>query len=312
MRNTGSVALRAPAKVNLYLRILGARSDGFHDLETLFQALDLCDDVVVTRAEGGVSLSVEGPDLGPTEDNLAYRAALALLRETGEEQGLHVRLRKRIPAGAGLGGGSSDAAAVLRAANALLGEPVSVDRLRELGASLGSDVPFFLGSSPLALGTGRGERLQALEPLPEAHVVLALPPVHVATAAAYAALDRVRGSGAGEAPCFGTVAPRPRAWSEVARVASNDFELVVPAQHAPVRASLAAMRRAGARFSLLSGSGGACFGLFDDLDAAGSASHEVETSLGWPAPVARTLTALPVPGDPREEEGTPDRRDPGG
>lgn len=295
MTDAGAVVLQAPAKVNLYLRILGVRSDGFHDLETLFQAVELCDDVEVSHGDGeGVVLEVEGPDLGPAEENLAYRAAAALLDEVGASSGLVVRLRKHIPAGAGLGGGSSDAAAVLRAANVLLGRPVPDTRLVELGATLGSDVAFFLGSSTLALGTGRGERLEPCPSLPEAYLVLALPPVHVATGGAYAALDRAR-EAAGERPCFGSVTPRPESWREVARIASNDFELVVPARHQPIRAALSALRRAGAVFSMLSGSGAACFGMFEDQDAAGRASHQVSSELGWPAPVARTLPAFPVP-----------------
>ena len=111
-----SVNLVAPAKVNLFLRVLDRRPDGFHEIETLFQAIDLYDEVEVALTDSGVTLEVAGADLGPTEENLAYRAARAMLAETGPSHGVHVRLEKHIPAGAGLGGGSSDAAAVLKAA----------------------------------------------------------------------------------------------------------------------------------------------------------------------------------------------------
>jgi len=289
-----ALSLRAPAKINLFLRVLGRRSDGFHELETLFQAVDLCDHVSVTRVEDGVTLEVLGAALGPAEENLAHRAARALLAEAGAPMGLHVRLRKQIPAGAGLGGGSSDAAAVLRAANALLPEPVGPETLSALGASLGSDVPFFLGSSGLARGTGRGEHLEALPTLPEAAVVLVLPPVHVATRAAYAALAEAR-AGGGEAPCFAHVADAPATWEEVAAAARNDFEEVVPAMHPDVGRALAALRATGASPALLSGSGSACFGIFADPPAAATAAEALRARTAFPAIATRTLSRFPEP-----------------
>ncbi len=154
MSAPAAVRILAPAKVNLWLRVLRRRPDGFHELDTLFQAVDLCDEVEVSRRPGnGVRLTVEGAELGPARENLAHRAALAFLDAAGRSAGsdrVEIRLRKRIPAGAGLGGGSSDAAAVLRCVSALWGDPLSPAVLAELGASLGSDVAFFLGRGPLA------------------------------------------------------------------------------------------------------------------------------------------------------------------
>jgi 4-diphosphocytidyl-2-C-methyl-D-erythritol kinase len=289
-----ALSVRAPAKINLFLRVLGRRSDGYHELETLFQAVDLCDHVSVTRVEDGVTLDVEGADLGPARQNLAHRAARALLAETEASLGFHVRLRKRIPAGAGLGGGSSDAAAVLRTANALLPEPVGPKTLSALGASLGSDVPFFLGSSALAWGTGRGERVEALPTLPEAAVVLVLPPVHVATGAAYTALSEARAQG-GEAPCFAHVADTPSTWGEVAAAARNDFEEVVPGMVPEVALALLALRDSGASPALLSGSGGACFGIFPDARAAAAAADSLRARTGFPSIATRTLSRFPEP-----------------
>lgn len=289
-----ALALRAPAKVNLFLRVLSRRSDGFHELETLFQAVDLCDEIVVRRAPRGVALEVVGAELGPPEANLAHRAARALLAATGDAGGLGIRLHKRIPAGAGLGGGSSDAAAVLRAGDALLGTGLSRAALHRLGAGLGSDVPFFLGASTLARGTGRGERLEPLAPLPEASVVLVLPPVHVATGAAYGALARTRQEG-GEAPCSAPVVDAPESWDEVASLAHNDFEAVIRALHPEVGEALAALRSAGAAPALLSGSGGACFGIFRDAGRAEHAALTIRAHLGWPVVATPTLSALPAP-----------------
>lgn len=291
-----AMRMLAPAKVNLMLRVLGRRADGFHDLDTLFQAVDLCDEVVVARGGVGVELSVEGSDLGPVEENLAYRAARAFLDVEGASApaGAHVRLRKRIPAGAGLGGGSSDAAAVLRCLDRLRARPLPRSTLAGIGASLGSDVPFFLGTSALARGRGRGERLEARRALPPGHLVLVLPPVHVATAAAYGALARLR---------EGRPSRRRRAWplrgisgwDDVVGWAENDFEEVVPDAHPPVAKSLDALRRAGARTALLSGSGAACFGIFPDARRAEAAAAELSTVLAWGAIHVRTLDAFPEP-----------------
>jgi len=289
-----TLSIRAPAKINLFLRVLGRRSDGFHELETLFQAVDLCDDIAVTPVAEGVTLEVVGAELGPAEENLAYRAARALLGEVGASTGLHVRLSKRIPAGGGLGGGSSDAAAVLRAANALLPQPVGPGTLSELGASLGSDVPFFLGASTLARGTGRGERLEALPTLPETAVVLVFPPVHVATGAAYAALAGARDRG-GEAPCFDHVGDTPATWEEVAAAARNDFEEVVPGMAPEVARALAALRGSEASPALLSGSGSACFGIFADARAAEAAADSLRARTGFPVIATRTLSRFPEP-----------------
>ncbi|MDH3207399.1 MAG: 4-(cytidine 5'-diphospho)-2-C-methyl-D-erythritol kinase, partial [Gemmatimonadota bacterium] len=182
----------APAKINLALRVGRERPDGYHDIDTLFQAIDLSDDVEVELCGDDVTLEVEGADLGPIEQNLAFRAASRFLEEVAPGRGAAVRLLKKIPHGAGLGGGSSDAAAVLRCLTQLTGG-LPAARLRGIGAELGSDVPFFLGDSPLARGRGRGEVLESLPALPVADLVLVSPPVHVATSVAYSALSASRG-----------------------------------------------------------------------------------------------------------------------
>ncbi|MDP2958010.1 MAG: 4-(cytidine 5'-diphospho)-2-C-methyl-D-erythritol kinase [Longimicrobiales bacterium] len=291
-----AVRLSAPAKVNLFLRVLERRPDGYHELDTLFQAVDLSDELLVIRDGSEVLLSVEGADLGPAEDNLAVRAARAFLERIGSpREGVGIRLHKRVPAGAGLGGGSSDAAAVLRCLNALWGRPLAGLVLAELGAALGSDVPFFLGDATLARGRGRGELLQAQPPLPVRDLVLVLPPVQVATGPAYSALARHRET----RPVAADAAAWPRGgfwrWNDVADRAVNDFEAVVPAAHPAVAASLEALRRAGAGPALLSGSGAACFGVFADGARARATAADLASSLGWPALHVRTLAAFPEP-----------------
>lgn len=282
---TDVLRLAAPAKVNLFLRVLGRRPDGFHDIETLFQAVDLSDEVQIQVGGGtDVGLEVLGADLGPTEDNLAYRAARALLDAVGVVAGVWIRLEKRIPAGGGLGGGSSDAAAVLRGLNHLLGTPLGQGDLLELGAALGSDVPFFLGESPTAVGRGRGELLEAVSPLPEAHLVLVMPPVHVSTADAYRALGR--GDAAPPGPRLGDP---PKSWAWASDVAHNDFQDPLARRHEEIRRALEALAEAGAQPALLSGSGAVCFGRFESRSAATRNAASLQERLGWPCRAVRTI-----------------------
>ncbi|MEX2467006.1 MAG: 4-(cytidine 5'-diphospho)-2-C-methyl-D-erythritol kinase [Gemmatimonadota bacterium] len=289
-----SVSVAAPAKVNLSLRVLGKRDDGFHEIRTVFQAVDLADEVRIEWSARDVSLRVEGADVGPEAENLAYRAAMAFLDASGEARGVRIHLVKHIPAGAGLGGGSSDAAAVLRCLAAMSPSPPPKEELHRIGAALGSDVPFFLGSSPLAMAEGRGERLTALPPLPEAHVVLVMPPVHVSTAEAYRALGRERVTAEDSRPR--AVAPQddaPRSWHDISFALHNDFEAPVASRHTEVARSLSALRGAGASGALLSGSGAAAFGIFGGAEEAARVASILERDLGWRCTSVRTLTSMP-------------------
>jgi len=282
----------APAKINLALRVLGRRPDGYHDIDTLFQAIDLCDEVEVRLTADGVSVEVEGADLGPREENLAYRAATRFMEEARADAGVRVRLSKRIPVGAGLGGGSSDAAAVLRCLAGLIGG-VGEPRLRELGAELGSDVPFFLGESPLSRGQGRGEVLEPLPALPATDLVLVSPPVRVSTAEAYGALASSRAGTAPGMDARGHTAVLCT-WRDLAAIARNDFEPVMTVAHPEIAGALAALRSAGASAVQMTGSGSTCFGLFADTAAANQAAEGLRGELGATCTAARTLVALPV------------------
>ncbi|KPK00745.1 MAG: hypothetical protein AMS20_15040, partial [Gemmatimonas sp. SG8_28] len=159
---TDVVTVQAHAKVNLFLRVLARESSGFHSLETLFALLELHDTLTVERQSEGITIDVEGADTGPPEQNLAYRAAELVLDATGRRFGVRIRLIKRIPVQAGLGGGSSDGAAALHAANALADNAVPRPEILQFAARLGSDVPFLASGAALALGWGRGERLLRL------------------------------------------------------------------------------------------------------------------------------------------------------
>lgn len=307
----GSVTVEAPAKINLYLRVLHRRADGFHELETLFQAISLADRVTVSlgdepavadrrTAPGPVELVVDGPDLGPVASNLAYRAARGFQDVAGLTAPVRIELTKRVPMGAGLGGGSSDAAAVLRCLTTLTG--FEDDRaLHRVATGLGSDVPFFLAGSPLALGRGRGEELTELEPLPRAGLVLALPEVHVSTGEAYAALAARRDAASVEvthrraAPWSAGIDGAPSAWRDVAEHAANDFEPVVGPRHPEIAESLEGLRVRGALVALLSGSGASSFGLFERHEDARAAATWLDGRHPWRFVVAETLTRMPLP-----------------
>jgi 4-diphosphocytidyl-2-C-methyl-D-erythritol kinase len=266
---SASARVVAQAKVNLLLRILAREQSGYHALETIFLRLDLGDDVVV-RAAPGRTIDAAGPamppeGLGPTEKNLAYRAAVAYSDATGWPAGFSIEITKRIPVGGGLGGGSADAGAVLRALDALSPSPLG-SRLVELGGELGADVPFMAIDSPMALAWSRGERLlplRAPEPRP---TVLVVPSFGINTAEAYGWLSHDRDK---YEPVGGLIAPDNFAtWEGIVGSATNDFEAVVGRRHPVIAEVVDELAAAGALISMLSGSGSTVFGVFDQVPNA--------------------------------------------
>ena len=260
---TTAFTASAPAKVNLFLRVLAREADGFHGIETLFCRVSLADELEATRTDApGVTLDAGGAtDLGPEADNLAVRAARLVLQGTGNRFGVPLRLVKRIPVRAGLGGGSSDAAAALVATNAVAGGAIPRHELLQLAARLGSDVPFFLSGASLALAWGHGERLLRLPPLPAAPALLLVPPVPVATPDAYAWVDAARAAGSRR----GAVAldlDALRSWGDIGRMAGNDFESPVFGKHAAVRAAFEALAGTHPLVCRMSGSGSALFAVY--------------------------------------------------
>lgn len=274
-----SITVSAHAKVNLSLRILAREASGYHTIETVFCLIALADDVTVERTAHDVSLELDGPDLGPSEENLAVRAARAVLGATGDRFGVRVHLAKRIPPRAGLGGGSSDAAAVLRAVNRLAGEAVPHVELLQLGARLGSDVPFFLSGAPLALAWGRGDRLLRLPPLPERPVLLAVPHDGVATPDAYAWWDQAFPEGVRRGPVVldGEVFST---WGSAARAGGNDLETVVFGRRPDIRALFENMTVTHPLLCRMAGSGAAVFAVYRDETARHDAAQQLGTR-GW-------------------------------
>ena len=184
-----SVRARAFAKINLGLEVLGTRADGYHLLRTGMQSISLADELLLTRtAEEGITLRCDEPSLPTDGRNLAFRAAEAVFRHCGLSGGVRIELKKQIPAEAGLGGGSADAAAVLRGLRALFALPLDDEALRELALPLGADVPFCVGGGTM-LAEGIGEALSPLPPMPPCHLVIVKPPCGSSTKAVYAALS---------------------------------------------------------------------------------------------------------------------------
>jgi 4-diphosphocytidyl-2-C-methyl-D-erythritol kinase len=253
--------VRAYAKINLSLKVLNRRLDGFHEIRTVFQTVGLADTLDFAFAPGrGVSISLDD-GLG-IPDNLVERAARSFFEETGTTGRLEVVLRKKIPMGGGLGGGSSDAAATLLALAGLCGRRAPIEVLARLAASLGSDVPFFLHGGT-ALGLGRGEELYPLPDLKPLPVLILAPPFQVSTPEAYRALGR---------PDLTSGVPAPKldsfqafVWSGLSGpLSENDFEGPVFNLHPELRRWRDRLFRLGAHAARLSGSGAALFGVFPD------------------------------------------------
>jgi 4-diphosphocytidyl-2-C-methyl-D-erythritol kinase len=263
----------AQAKLNLGLRVLARERGGFHEIETLFARIALADVVTVRPTEEEErTLVVRGVDIGPAEKNLAYRAAVAYESATGWPRGFAIEIEKRIPVGGGLGGGSADAGAVLRALNALAPEPVADGELLRIAMQLGADVPFLTTTEPFALAWGRGERMLALPTLPERAVLLVLPGFPIETATAYAWLADSRAADV-PSPRMVTV-PELTSWETLAQHVVNDFEPVVAEHHPEIPAIIAQLRESGASIAGMTGSGSALFGivpLFSDTGPLTSA-----------------------------------------
>jgi len=268
------LALRVgtPAKINLWLEIVRKREDGYHDLSSLMLPVAVYDHVEVAWSrEGGVRLSCSSAEVPDDRGNLAWRAADAYLEAAGVTRGVSIRLEKNIPVGAGMGGGSSDAAAVLLALNRLSENPLSEAVLHRLAVGLGADVPFFLHCVP-ALATGIGERLLPVHGIPDYPLLLVKPPISVSTGWVYGSLKLTRGESRIKLRSF---LDRPWHLSEVLR---NDLETVTLNEYPQLGQIKCWLMENGAVGSLMSGSGPTVFGVFAEqrlADGAGELARRV-------------------------------------
>lgn len=285
------IKLPAFAKINLGLHVLGRRADGYHEIRTVFQTISLHDGLTFeTTPDGRLELACADPSIPTDETNLVLRAAVALRERYGAGRGARVTLEKRVPAGGGLGGGSSDAAATLIALSHLWNLKADVNELSDLGARLGADVPFFLAGGT-ALGTGTGTDIEPLEDAPKTHLVVATPDVHVSTAEAYKALGvpaLTKDDALANLSVSRTEADFP---DSLCDVMSNDFEAVVVRLHPEIGRARDALLGAGAVRALLSGSGSSVYGVFEsELEAGRAAAALGGAEAVWRVSACATLT----------------------
>jgi 4-diphosphocytidyl-2-C-methyl-D-erythritol kinase len=276
---TDTITRECPAKVNLFLRVLAREADGYHGIETVFCRIGLADTLRVARSERGLSLGVTGADVGPAEQNLAWRAADAVLAATGRRFGVTMELTKRTPAGGGLGGGSSDAAAALLAVNQLASNAIPRAELLHMAYRLGADVPFFMMETGCALAWGHGQRMLRLPPLPPMPILLLLPGIEVPTAAAYQWIDEMRQS-AGPRGAVALDLDVLRGWSDIARLGGNDFEAAVFGKFPAIKAAFEALAGTHPLLCRMSGSGSTLFAVYRNERDRDDAAMQLGTKYG--------------------------------
>jgi 4-diphosphocytidyl-2-C-methyl-D-erythritol kinase len=275
-----TVHTSAPCKLNLHLRVLAKRGDGFHDIESVFQLISLADGLSVSIGGGSGDIRVVCPKMALPAENTVSRAITLFREETGIRDSVTVELDKRVPSGAGLGGGSSDAASTLRSLDALCGTQLPDEVMHRMARRIGSDVPFFL-TGGAAIVTGRGELIEPLPSRNDLFGVLIWPGVHSSTAEAYGLVDSFQEAG-GE---------RGMIWPRIDELASryrdlpetwpfrNSFTEPLEARYPEIREARLALKGAGAVFSEMSGSGSSVYGFFENRTLAENAC--VKLSARW-------------------------------
>jgi 4-diphosphocytidyl-2-C-methyl-D-erythritol kinase len=259
------LTLHSPAKINLRLEILGKRNDGYHEIRTIIQKISFYDDVTLkVSTQKGIKVKVDNPTIPADNKNLAYKAAFLLMEDQKISAGVSIHIKKKIPAGAGLGGGSSNAATTLQGLNRLFKLNLKDKYLQQFSMSLGADVPFFLSGSGTALATGIGEKLKPLKLQKKLWFLLILPDFSISTSWAYNTYSR-----------YNILTKRKknikiknsiRTFDGVISLLLNDFESIVIPLYPEIKTIKNNLIRAGAAGSLLSGSGSSVFGVFSNKE----------------------------------------------
>jgi 4-diphosphocytidyl-2-C-methyl-D-erythritol kinase len=283
-----SLRLRAFAKINLGLRILGRRPDHYHEIRTTYQAISLADEVVIEfdLRDGGIVVETDDPSVPAGPENLAYRACEEWRAARSSRSAVRMRIKKRIPSASGLGGASSDAAATLMGLERLTGNRLPLATRLQIAARLGSDVPFFLIGGR-ALGCGRGEEVYSLSDLPQRRCLVVFPGYAQSTREAYAIVDS-RLTGEAKFRNMYSFGTWPQFPADLWGPAENDFEQVVFAKWPELRQLKRQLLRAGAEMASLSGSGTAVYGIFDSARKLVSAQRLVKAE--WRCFAVRTLS----------------------
>lgn len=262
MNSTSCVAFLAPAKLNISLEVFGKRPDGCHDIRSVMVPVSLYDEVVVEEARDGIAVSVEERSVPSDSSNTCHKAARIFMERAGVPQGVRISIRKRIPTEAGLGGGSSDAAATFKGLMALTGVTPPDDALLSMAAAVGADVPFFMCGRP-ALVEGLGDRVTPLEWAVPFYALIVKPPFGLPTREGYERLRR----GPGVPPRRGAL-PTLGVWHDLVSMVANDFEPVWADARPEIGEIKGELLAAGAAAAGMTGSGSAVFGLFRDEEDA--------------------------------------------
>jgi len=287
-----TLTLKAPAKINLYLNVLNKRPDGFHNIETIFEKLDLCDEIRLSRRKQGIKIFCRHKDVPEDKTNLAYQAAQALLNKTHRSDGVEIRIIKKIPVACGLGGGSSDAASTLLGLNKLWGLGLLYSQLQAIAQKLGADIPFFLLQEVSALGRGKGGILTPLKTERRHWYVLVIPPLKVSTPEMYRALRSV-------------LTKRPHGVKIVLRALEkghlsaldkcsyNSFGRIIQKRYTVVQEIEKALKSSGARATLLSGSGPCVFGIAQTRKGAMDIGRRLKArKKNWQVIITRTYRTI--------------------
>lgn len=275
---------RSPAKINLFLRVLRRRADGYHDIASLMSPVSLYDDIALAFDRDGISVRCDHPAVPEGETNLAHRAAQCFFSRLDRSPGVALTITKRIPVGAGLGGGSSNAAAVLRALNRRFQQPFSDAQLREMGLSIGADVPFFLFRRTAWVG-GIGEVLQRVENPPRTALVLVKPSFSISTRWAYENLNLALTKGA----IRHKYDPLKDREFDFRHHLCNDLEMVTERKYPEISIIKRSLVDRGAAGALMSGSGPTVFGCFPDRRSAERASRSLSRNRDWQVFSAETI-----------------------
>ncbi len=287
MNSTTCVAFLAPAKLNISLEVFGKRPDGYHDIRSVMVPVSLYDEVAVEEAAEGIEVAVADPDVPADASNTCHKAARIFMETAGVPRGVRISLRKGIPTEAGLGGGSSDAAATLKGLMALTGVAPAGETLLSMAAAVGADVPFFVGGRP-ALVEGLGDRVTPLDWAVPFCALIVKPSFGLSTREGYARLRRSPGT----PPRRGEI-PAPRGWDDLVAMVGNDFEPAWADARPEIGEIKGELLAAGAAAAGMTGSGSAVFGLYRDEDEAREAQGTLSRRAG-PGSGRRTFVARSI------------------
>ena len=278
------IELFSHAKINLRLDILRKRTDGYHDIRTVFQKVSLRDELEIAISERGIKVICDNPNVPANEDNLAYRAARTMLNRYKVKDGVSIVIKKNIPVAAGLGGGSSNAASTLLGINQLFGLRIAKQELMKIGRDIGADVPFFIFGKT-ALATGIGDVLETIEMTPELWLLLITPDIPISTAWAYGSFRM----GLTNKHINITIPNRINHLSEIITLLSNDLEKVAIPRYPIIQKIKDELINKGAKGSLMSGSGSTAFGIFKSEDEAKKAHAQLKTHDDWQVHLCHTI-----------------------